>query len=500
MRHSRPLAATDSPQSLRVRFQPRLKRLRSVLGVAGGIALSTTVTWAALELRLNLAAAGFLQLLIVLAVALEAGFWQATVVSVLANICLNFFFIPPLLTLTIADPQNWVALGVFEISALVVSRLSTKAKGQADEATRRQKELEQVYEVSRQLLLFGREASPALQILSLIQGVFRIEAGVLFDASQRDAELLGMDAAILESEARDAYMRDQDVESGDAHTWVRVLRFGVRPIGALALRGAPLTAATANALASLSAIALERAHSSKRESDAEAEKQSEQLRTTVLDALAHEYKTPLTVIRTAASGILGIGGLSAPQAELISLIDSETSRLAELTTRLLQMSRLDRADVRLRPQRVEVGELVLGLLSSTNNLVSGHAVRLEGAESGACIHADRELVHLALVQFLDNAAKYSDPASVITVAIKPLPGVVHISVHNRGSPIPAQDRERIFQRFYRSAGSQHKAAGTGVGLSISKKVAEAHLGRVWVTSKDGDGNTFFIELPRSKME
>ncbi len=474
--------------------------LRFALRTAAGIVAVSVATWIAYRLELNLAAAGFLQLLVVLTVALKAGFWEATVTSVLANVCLNYFFIHPLFTFAVADPKNWVALIVFEVSSLIVSRLSAEARRQAAEATNRQRELERVYEVSRQLLLFEPRLSPAPQILSLIRKVFLIADGVLFDASVPHLELLGPDAAALEAQTRGAYLQDRDPPLAEGQIWIRVLRFGVRPVGALALRGAGLTAVTANALASLTAIALERAHSFDRESRAEAERQSEQLRTTVLDALAHEYKTPLTAVRAAATGLLEMGELTAPQSELVTLIDSETSRLAELTTRLLQMARLDSADVRLRPQRVEVDELILGLLSATGYSFSGRTVHVEGLDSGAHIHVDRELVTWALTQFLDNAAKYSAPASTITVAINPLPGVVRISIHNAGAPIPPEDRERIFQRFYRSAGSSHKAAGTGIGLSISRKVAEVHLGRVWVTSKEGDGNTFFLELPRSKME
>ena len=169
----------------------RSKYVQKGLRAAAGTTFVLFATWVAYELHLNLAATSLLQLLVVLAVALKVGFWHATVVSVLANFCLDYFFIPPVLTFHIADPQNWVALVVFEISALVVSRLSTEAKLQAVEATTRRGELEQLYEISRQLLLLGREQPLSRQILSLIQKVFLIEAGVLFDALRPGVELLG---------------------------------------------------------------------------------------------------------------------------------------------------------------------------------------------------------------------------------------------------------------------------------------------------------------------
>lgn len=475
----------------------RSKFIENGWRAAVGICLALLATWAAYELHLNLAATSLLQLLIVLAVALKAGFWHATFVSIVANCFLNYFFIPPLFTFYIADPRNWIALIVFEISALVVSQLSTRAQQQARHATTRRSELEQLYEISQQLLLLEREQSVAARILLLIQRIFRVQAAVLFDSFTPRAELLGVDAISMEPDVRGAYLQDRDSASVDAQTWFRVLRLGVRPMGAIGLRGPGLTAATVNALASLTAIALERAHSFERESHAEAERQTEQLRTTVLDALAHEYKTPLTAIRTAASGLIEMGELPAAQSELVGLIDSEAKRLNELTTRLLQMSRLDGADVRIRPERIPVDDLIQALLGTAETLLTRHSLRVEGQDSGAYIRADRELVNMALTQFLDNAEKYSDPDSTITLAVEALPDTVRVSVHSAGPPIPYEHRERIFERFYRTPGSHHKAAGTGIGLSITKKVAEVHRGRVWVTS-EGHGNTFSLEMPRLK--
>jgi len=464
-----------------------------------GIGLVLLATWLAYQLHLNLAAAALIQLLAVLAIALKAGFWPATIVSIVANGCLNYFFIPPLFTLYVPDRQDWVALVVFEVSALVASRLSAQAQDQTDQAKRHRRELERLYEFSTQLLLLGRR-TPGRQILSLIQKVFLIDAGVLFDASKAELELVGVTNGGLEAETRGAYLQDRDSQSADARTWIRVLRLGVRPIGAIGLQGDGLTAVTSNALASLTAVALERVYSLERETRAEAERQSEQLRTTVLDALAHEYKSPLTTIRTATTGLIEMGDTSEAHSELIGLIDSETKRLTELTTRLLKTSRLDRTDVRIRPERIQVDELILGLLSVSESLTSGHDVKVVGLETGAYIRADRELVNMALTQLIDNAGKYSDPGSTITLAAQVSPGVVCISVHSIGPPIRKEDRERIFQRFYRAPGSNHKSAGTGIGLSITRKVAEAHKGRVWAVSHEAQGNTFFLELPRCTRE
>lgn len=483
-----------------VRLAPRVRRIYLIhvsraLAEMSFVLLATLVAY---QLHLNLATTSLLQLLVVLAIALKAGFWQATVVSLLAFCCLDYFFIPPVFTFTITDPQNWVSLAVFETSALIVSRLSTEAKLQAVAATARRAELEQLYEMSRQLLLFGGAQSLHGQILSSLRQTFPIEATALFDASAASTESIGDADSSLLAQARAAYLNDREFCSEDGLTWVRVLRLGVRPIGALAFKASRMSETTANALASLTAIALERARALERESRAEAERQSEQLRTTVLDALAHEYKTPLTVIRTATSGLSEIGGLTPTQSELVALIDSETKQLSNLTHRLLKTSRLDTADIRLRPENIEVSEFIFGLLASAKNMLAGRSVHVESFHSRIRLRADRELLTMALMQFLDNAVKYSDPASAITLAVTTAPGAVRISVHNFGPVIPSQERERIFERFFRTTGAQTRAAGAGVGLSVTKKVAEAHQGRVWVHSEERKGNTFFFELPACK--
>ncbi len=468
----------------------------SVLRVWVAFALVPAVTWLAWQFHLNLAATSLLQLLVVLAVAVRAGFQQATLVSLLAIFCLNYFFVPPLFSFYIADPQNWIALAVFEVSALIVTRLSTQARLQAARALNREREVERLYGFSRELLLLDRTSAQGAQILSLIQRTFLTEAVVLWDALGARLDRTEGDVVELEFHTRAAYLNDREPPPLDDRTWIRVLRLGVRPSGAIGLRGSDLTPLTVNSLASLIAIGLERGRSFDRESQAQAERKSEQLRTAVLDALAHEYKTPLTSLRAAATGLLEIGGLNSIQTELASLLDSEVGRLNSLTTRLLRMSRLDREDVRLHLEHLDPDELVRSVVGGMQDVLAGRPIHIQGQAGQAFLRADRELAGMALAQFLDNANKYSDPASPISVSISPAPAEILISVRNFGPYIPPEDRERIFERFYRDPLSSHKVAGTGIGLSISRKIADAHRGRVWVTSDQENGNTFTLALPK----
>ncbi len=467
--------------------------MRSIVAFA----VIPAVTWLAFESHLNLTATTLLQLLAVLAIALRVGFWPAAIASLFANLLLNYYFVPPIFSLYIADPQNWIAVGVFELSALLVSRLSTQAQDQAARAISREREAERLYELSLGLLLPNKEEAFGLRIVLLIERVFGIETVVLLDGLDGQIYKTRDDnVADLESETRAAYLGGLT----ESANWIRVLSGDSQCLGALGLRGSTLTPLTMDALASLVAIAMERARSLEKKAQADAERKTEQLRTTVLDALAHEYKTPLTALRAAASGLMEIGKLSSLQFELVSLIDSEIGRLSSLTTRLLRMSRLDNAEIKLRPELVDPNELVRSVLTNMRDSLIGHEIRVENLDFDAFIKVDQELVGMALTQFIDNALKYSDPASPITVSISAVPTEVRLSVNNYGPLIPPEERGRIFQRFYRGSFASNKPTGSGIGLSISRKVADAHHGRVWVISGRDCGNTFSLALPRHGEE
>jgi two-component system sensor histidine kinase KdpD len=270
------------------------KLIQSHLGVLrgclAGLAAVDLVTLFAFRLHLNLSTSGSLYLLIVVMVALVWGFWEASVTTLVAVSCLNYFFVPPVLTWRVSDPQNWVALAAFEITALTVSRLSTRAQGKATEEARQRAEVEKLYELSRRILYLDRRLTIGPQIVSLIQEIFRTESVALFDAALARLDAAGSGANDLEQLARDAYFQDSALEGADAHTRADVLRLGSRPVGAIAIRGPELGRLAIGPIASLAAIALERARSFEKESRAEAANQTEQLRTAVLDALAHAFK------------------------------------------------------------------------------------------------------------------------------------------------------------------------------------------------------------------
>jgi two-component system sensor histidine kinase KdpD len=447
----------------------------------------------------NFSTTAFLDLLVVVLVAMLSGFWEATVTSLAALTCLNFFLVPPVYSFYVADAQNWVALITFESTALLVSRLSMQMEKQARTAIQQRRGMEKLYELSRRTLLMDPQQSPGVQIVSQIRDVVQVDAVALFDATRAHLDASGSTDPEMDTSARDTYLQDRNQDHPEASTWRRVLRPGSHATGAIVLRGVELNPLMADAIASLTAIALERARSFEKQSHAEAARQSEQLRTAVLDALAHAFKTPLTAIRTASSGLLEAGGLDPAQEDLVTLIDEECDKLTNLSTRLLQTAKLEASETRLHKEMVVIPQLIEKILSEHSAQLNGHPAEVSIANQRCATYGDRELLGTAIMQFIDNAAKYSTPGSPIAIAVDDSAGEILISVHNEGSEVRQQDRERIFERFYRSPGSNHRAPGTGLGLSITKEAAEAHQGRAWVQSEKGKGTTFFLSLPRAEL-
>jgi two-component system sensor histidine kinase KdpD len=193
---------------------------------------------------------------------------------------------------------------------------------------------------------------------------------------------------------------------------------------------------------------------------------------------------------------LEAGRLSAGDVELAGLIDEQAEHLNRLTSKLLQMARIDAADVRLRRERLSVLALIEDVLAQYREQLHGRRVRVSDGAARLEVNGDREMLATALGQFIDNASRYSTPGSPISIGAEETLGEIVVTVHNEGPPIRPADRERIFERFYRAEESRHRAPGTGLGLSIAKKAAEAHGGRTWVVSEEGAGATFFFALPR----
>jgi two-component system sensor histidine kinase KdpD len=472
---------------------PTLRITLQCLIGCSGIAL---LTYAGFVLQVNLATISLLYMGIVIAAAVYFGFWQASLTSLLAAASLDFFFTQPVFHFYMNDPKEWVALGVFQVSAVVISRLSAKELRSSAEATLNRTGMKQLYELSRSSLLLDLSEAPGPQLVVLIQRIFDAQAVALFDVNLGRQDRAGEWNEGEDDLARDCFLSETAEDVPSTGTWRRILLAGPGPVGALVVRGG-LSPLIVDALASLAGMAMDRHQSFEKEARAENASKAEQLRAAVMDAMAHEFKTPLTAVQTASSGLLELGSLSNPQRELVSLINDETIRLNELCTRLLLTAKLEAGQVGLETDDVNVQDLVAEVAETQRQRAGDHRVHVVIEDRALTVRVDRALLATILAQYIDNARKYSKPDTKIEVAVRISHNEVIFSVHNFGSTIRIEDRERVFDRFFRSTDMRDSVPGTGIGLSVVRKAAQAHHGHVWVISDDREGTTFFLSLPNA---
>lgn len=457
------------------------------------------LTWSAFLLRLNPSTTELLYFLTVVLVALHFGFWQGTVVSVVAVLCQDYFFVPPLFTLYVNDPWNYLTLVVFEFSVLVVSRLSSREQAHARAAEEQRSNLERLYELSRRTLSLDLRQPPGPQLLLLVKEIFELDAVAILDADLDTIDTYGDLPVDSREIARITCYFEINQDDPDSCLSRRVLHLGTTPIGALLVRG-ELDPLTVDAMASTVSITFDRYRSLASETKAEAARRSEQLRSTVLDQLGHAFKTPLTAIRMASSGLLELGHMAPPHTELAALIDEQAILLNDLATRLLQTARLEAEEVSLQRQEIAIADLIEEVVAERSGKLGDHSLQVSISNKSLGTRGDRELLASIVRQFVDNAVKYSYPGSKIEISAEESATEVLIAVHNEGPPIRQEDRERIFERYYRCGETKHEVSGTGIGLSIAKKAAEAHRGHVWVISNQEEGTTFFLSVFSSKEE
>jgi len=435
-----------------------------------------------------------------LAVLIVSGYWglyYSVFLAILATLAFNYYFLPPYGTFTISDPQNWVALIAFLATALIASKLSEKARQQTLAATQRRKEIERLYGFSQQLLT-TENLPELLNILPrfVVEG-FGVAGAALFvpgrqDIYRSDSDTKQLDADHLRSVAA---LGEPTIESGNGLSFAP-LRLGMKSAGAIGLSGANLSRETLEALGTLIAIAIERTGAVEKLSKAEASRESEKLRSAILDSVTHEFRTPLTSIKASVTTMLAGGNLEDSQRqELLTVINEETDRLDHLVGEAAEMAQLDANQVELHREPHSIREAIARALEEAKQRLTDHPVDEQVPESLPPLSIDLDRITSVLVQLLENAAKYSPANSPIRVTAEEKAGLVTVSVADRGPGIDDFEQALIFDKFYRGKNERYRVQGTGLGLAIAKAVVEAHGGTISVTSQLGNGSVFSFSLP-----
>lgn len=453
------------------------------------------------RLKVNETTVALTFLLVVLGLASRWGLTIATTTAVVATLAFNYYFLPPIHTFTIADPHNWVALLAFLISAILASRLSERARREAENANRRRKEVERLYFLSQQLLATDNVMKLLNSIPHFVRDAFGLKAAAMYLPKRKEFYRTALDHPELSEEQLESVSgRGELVVDEEQQLCFVPLRMGVTSVGSLGLKGAILSRETLEAVGSLIAISIERAGAVETLTRAEATREGEKLRSALLDSVTHEFRTPLTAIKLSVTTLLGPDPIDPDsRQELLTVINEETDRLNRLVGEAAEMAQLDAQKVELRREPHPVREVVEAALEKSRQALAGREVKLQLPETLPPILVDRERMADVLVQLLENAAKYSPADSPITVTAEKSGKMVDISVADQGPGIDDLEQSLIFEKFYRGRDQRYRVQGTGMGLAIAKAIVEAHGGTIGVTSQVGSGSVFHFTVPMGEQ-
>ena len=450
-------------------------------------------------------------LLVVLGAATLARLRTAIVVSLVAMLTLNFFFLPPVGTFTIVDPQNWIALFAFLVVAVIASNLSAAAQDRARDAIARRNEVTRLFDLTRDVLLTTQTAG-AIEILArhvarrfeLARIAICLPADHGWRIHQGGNEEVVLDVAMLNTafaKARGTLEFDARQRAYGGH--VRVgerndvlivpLRHGTRAVGLLAAATSTLDVGTLDAVAGVVAIAIERTQFLAERDAAALVRQKADLAATLLAALSHDLRTPLTAISVAVENLRGKLPADERRTQATAAM-TELERLTRLFQDILDMARIDAEAIEIERQWVTAADILDAALAHVRHAVEGHELRVE-ADAELEVEIDPRLSSVALSHVIENAAQYSPADEPILVRAQVTGDGLHISVTDRGPGLDPGELEHLFERFYRGRAARQATFGTGMGLSITRGLLNAAGGRIWAENEPEGGACFSLVVP-----
>ena len=452
--------------SVDIRFK---RQSVALVASAAAVALVTGAIFA-LDSFAPVLSLGVLYVFAVLPIAVVFGLAYALLVSVASMLAFNWFFLAPTHTFRLSDGENWIALAVYLVTALVVSALAARSRAREAEAERRAHEATLLAGVAGSLL-------ESDHVQNELRGI-----------SARVAEALGVERARIEL---DSVRRPEPGESA------LELRAGERGIGRLFVDSQPdpeVAESVTTSLASLLAVALDRERLGRRAVEAEALRRSDAIKTAILRAVSHDLRSPLTAIRTATEGLesTSLELSESDRAELLATIDTETRRLDHLVANLLDLSRLELGAAEPKPELWTVETLVGQALSELG--ARAERVDVELASDLGPVEVDGVQIERVLVNLIDNALKFSPDAPVDVVG-EQQNGAVAVRIVDHGPGLSDGELERVFEPFEQG---RVPSRGSGLGLAIAKGFAQANGARLEAESPKSGGATFVLLLPSTR--
>lgn len=423
--------------------------------------------------------ASMMLLLEVLGIATLGDSVLALLSAVIASFTLSYYFIDPIGSLRLTTMRDGITFAAITLTALTASQLSLRTQRRMREAIVRREEMERLNQLGRVLIAANTMAEAAE------------------DAVRNVVELFGLKGAVLRVEGL------PQVFQWGTTAGVRVSTIPLDAesrSGVLELHGATLSEEVSNAIAGMIHLVLDRARSSEERAELEATRRGEELRSTVLNALAHNFKTPLTSIKAAASALRGSGDiLLGDERDLIAVIDEEADRLNQMIRESFEMVKLEARQANPRIEDCRIAAVVDRVIARVRRFLGARDLTIDIPDDMPSIPGDSFLLEQMLLQVVDNALKYSRPGTPIRISAALTDANLVLKVRNEGSEIPANERDRIFEKFYRGVKDRSTIEGTGLGLDIARTIAESHGGKVWL-DVEARGPAFCFALPLGAPE
>jgi two-component system, OmpR family, sensor histidine kinase KdpD len=428
--------------------------------------------------------------------AFRWGLVYSVCLSIGCTLLYNYFFLPPIGSFTIADPQNLIALLSFLGSAILISRISESERRQAILSEARRGEMERLYEFSHQLLMEENLHDVARHAPRVVASIFAFDAVMVYLTENDSAyssdprrSLVSLDDLRVAARQPDGPRPRRD------GVCIVPLVLGMRASGSIAMTEAGYSAGLYDAIGGLLAIALERATALDRFSRVEAAREGERLRSALLDSVTHELRTPLTAIRAAATSLLSQRSLEESQRrEMYAILDEESARLDRLIGQAVEMAQLDTDGIEVRPKLQPLQEVIDMALEDCHALLRGRPVRVEVPPDMPPVSLDRELIRRVLRHLLENAARYSPAGSPVRIGAALEAERLLVTITDQGQGIDDAEQAYIFDKFYRGS-RQRLLHGTGMGLAIAKALLRAHGGGIDVASHRDQGAAFTFWVP-----
>ncbi|MBM6592520.1 sensor histidine kinase [Microvirga pudoricolor] len=508
------LGNSDSAPSRRSFQPPRSELAARSYAISATFVLGALALGIVLDRFLDVQNIALVFLTAILGASVTFGLWPGLYASLLSVLAFNFFFLPPVQTFTIADPENVLALFFFILVALIASNLTARVRSQAIVARQRAKTTEDLYLFSRKLTSVGTIDdllwATSFQIASMLKvrvvvlmpehGQLELKSGYPPEDRMDDADL---GAAKWSFDHDRETGRGSDTLPGAKRLFIpmRTSRGAVGVIGIDRDRPGPLLTPEQrrlfHSLSDQSALAAERIRLVEDVDRTRLLAESDRLRSALLTSISHDLKTPLAAIIGAAETLKGYWTAldATSRDELLATVEDEAERLNRFIANLLDMTKLESGAIAPNIALNDLSDILGAALHRARNVLSDHRIEVRLAPDLPMIAVDPVLFEQVLFNLLDNAAKYSPPGSTILARGWEEEGIV-LQILDEGEGIQESDLERVFDKFYRTRKGDRVRAGTGLGLPICRGFIEAMGGSIVATNRaDRSGAVFTLRLP-----